>query len=68
MAPLFVHMKLIIDGEVVHEDNVKIGEIPVMIKSKIDPLSRMSPEELIQMGEDPYDPGGYFIINGSRKL
>ena len=68
MAPLYVEMKLIVDDQVVQKENVKIGEIPVMIKSVIDPLSRMSPEELIQAGEDPYDPGGYFIINGSEKV
>ncbi|MCE4625278.1 MAG: DNA-directed RNA polymerase subunit B [Desulfurococcales archaeon] len=68
MAPLMVTMRLIINGEVVQEEDVKIGEIPVMIKSKIDPLSKMTPEELIEAGEDPYDPGGYFIINGSEKV
>ena len=68
MAPIFVRMRLVIDGEVIHEENMKIGEIPVMVKSKIDPLSRMSYEELIEAGEDPYDPGGYFIINGSEKV
>ncbi len=47
---------------------VMIGEIPIMIKSVKDPLSRMSPEELIAIGEDPKDPGGYFIIDGSERV
>jgi len=68
MAPIYVDMQLKIDDQVVQKERVKIGEIPVMVKSVIDPLSRMSPEELIQAGEDPYDPGGYFIINGSEKV
>jgi len=47
---------------------VMIGEIPIMIKSVKDPLSRMTPEELIAIGEDPKDPGGYFIIDGSERV
>ncbi len=47
---------------------VVLGEIPIMIKSVKDPLSRMSPEELIKIGEDPKDPGGYFIIDGSERI
>ncbi|MCE4609826.1 MAG: DNA-directed RNA polymerase subunit B [Desulfurococcales archaeon] len=68
MAPLFVEMKLIIGGKEVDSREVKIGDFPVMIRSEIDPLSKFSPSELIEAGEDPYDPGGYFIINGSEKV
>jgi len=39
-----------------------------MLKSKLCVLSQMSPEELISQGEDPNDPGGYFIINGSERV
>jgi rRNA metabolism SBDS family protein len=28
----------------------------------------MMPEELIAVGEDPNDPGGYFIVNGSERV
>jgi DNA-directed RNA polymerase subunit B len=45
-----------------------IGYLPVMVKSNICYLSRMSPEQLIEAGEDPLDPGGYFIINGSERV
>ncbi|MFQ6020480.1 MAG: DNA-directed RNA polymerase subunit B [Candidatus Aenigmatarchaeota archaeon] len=47
---------------------VLIGELPIMIKSKICPLSKMSREELERVGEDPDDPGGYFIINGTERV
>ena len=67
-APLRLEMILVENGVEVHREEVEIGEIPIMIKSAIDPLSKMSPEELIEIGEDPYDPGGYFIINGSEKV
>jgi len=47
---------------------VYIGDIPVMVKSDICYLSKMSEKELIEAGEDPNDLGGYFIINGSERV
>jgi len=49
------------------EEDVEIGHIPVMVKSKICVLNGKSRDELIRYGEDPDDPGGYFIINGSER-
>ncbi|MBI2669067.1 DNA-directed RNA polymerase subunit B'' [Candidatus Woesearchaeota archaeon] len=45
-----------------------IGKIPVMLRSKFCHLDKLSTEELIKHGEDPNDPGGYFIINGTEKV
>ena len=39
-----------------------------MLKSKLCHLHGMNREELIKHGEDPDDPGGYFIINGTEKV
>ena len=47
---------------------VYIGNIPVMLKSKLCFLSQLSREELIAAGEDPDDPGGYFVVNGSERV
>ncbi|MCX8204901.1 MAG: DNA-directed RNA polymerase subunit B [Candidatus Nezhaarchaeota archaeon] len=44
-----------------------IGYFPIMVKSVLCPLSRKTEEELMALGEDPKDPGGYFIINGSER-
>jgi DNA-directed RNA polymerase subunit B len=68
MAALYADIKLIQDGVEVERKRLKIAEFPVMIKSVLDPLSSMSPEELMAIGEDPKDPGGYFIINGNEKV
>ena len=68
MAPLMAEMSYYENGILRKREIVKLGDIPVMVKSKIDPLSRMSYEDLLRAGEDPYDPGGYFIINGSEKV
>ena len=39
-----------------------------MLKSSKCPLAGKNDEELIQMGEDPLDPGGYFVINGTERV
>ncbi|MEM1927769.1 MAG: DNA-directed RNA polymerase subunit B [Acidilobaceae archaeon] len=67
-APLYAEVTLIQDGVEVERRIVKIADFPVMVRSVIDPLSKLSPEELIAIGEDPRDPGGYFIINGNEKV
>jgi len=45
-----------------------IGELPIMVNSKLCWLNEKSVEERIEAGEDPLDTGGYFIINGSEKV
>ena len=67
-APLFLEMTPILNGKKMTTKSVYIGNLPVMLKSKICPLSDMSREELLAIGEDPDDPGGYFIINGSERV
>jgi DNA-directed RNA polymerase subunit B len=44
-----------------------VGEMPIMVKSDLCWLKGKTEEELIELGEDPMDFGGYFIINGSEK-
>lgn len=46
----------------------QIGRIPIMLKSKYCHLNGLAREDLIKHGEDPDDPGGYFIINGTEKV
>ena len=67
-APLALEMTPVIDGREQDTELVMIGDLPVMLKSKLCVLSQMTPEELIAHGEDPNDPGGYFIINGSERV
>ena len=47
---------------------IYIGDLPIMLRSEKCLLNGMSDEELIKHGEDPKDPGGYFIINGSERV
>jgi DNA-directed RNA polymerase beta subunit len=67
-APMEVELTTILNGIESEPVWVHFGDLPVMVKSKICPLSRMAPEQLVQAGEDPDDPGGYFIINGTERL
>jgi len=68
LAPLYLEMSIVSGGQRHPPQKVMIGEIPVMLKSKICVLHGKSEEELVEMGEDPMDPGGYFIINGSERV
>jgi DNA-directed RNA polymerase II subunit RPB2 len=57
------------DGEVVStREGVCIGMIPTMLKSRNCILHNKSPQQLAQYGEDPNDPGGYFIVRGDEKV
>ncbi|MBS3058073.1 MAG: DNA-directed RNA polymerase subunit B'' [Candidatus Diapherotrites archaeon] len=66
-APIYLTMRLL--RRDVEQDVKKayIGELPIMVKSNRCWLDGKTEEELIEIGEDPKDFGGYFIINGSEK-
>ncbi|ASJ10099.1 DNA-directed RNA polymerase subunit B [Thermococcus sp. P6] len=67
-APLYLEMIPVVNGIEQEPVEVRIGELPIMLKSKACRLHGLSDEELIKLGEDPKDPGGYFIINGSERV
>ncbi|MGM0770081.1 MAG: DNA-directed RNA polymerase subunit B'' [Halobacteriota archaeon] len=67
-APLFLEMSVVQNGEEQEPREAKIGQLPVMIKSDICNLVDINDAEMIQHGEDPLDPGGYFIINGTERV
>jgi DNA-directed RNA polymerase II subunit RPB2 len=48
--------------------NVKIGALPIMLHSKLCVLHNQPKEILREMGECPYDQGGYFIVDGKEKV
>lgn len=67
-APMYVEITPVINKQEGEPVVVNFGDMPVMVKSKICPLSQMSKQELIAAGEDPDDPGGYFIVNGTERI
>ncbi|NYZ77778.1 DNA-directed RNA polymerase subunit B'' [Candidatus Micrarchaeota archaeon] len=66
-APVFMEMTQLINGVEKKTEDVFIGEMPVMLKSKLCYLRGKNAKELIEFGEDAMDFGGYFIINGIEK-
>ncbi len=67
-SPLRLEMT-IVEGETEKEPVVAmIGMLPIMIMSKVCNLSGLSRDEMIEFGEDPLDPGGYFVVNGSERV
>lgn len=50
-----------------HLKNVKIGSLPIMLKSSVCLLTQFDNLSHKQTDECFMDPGGYFIVNGSEK-
>ncbi len=80
LAPVFIDFTVIEDGIEKEPEQVHIGDLPIMTKSKRCTLYKENMEEerelseeeyrmkLISKGEDPMDPGGYFIIGGTERV
>jgi DNA-directed RNA polymerase II subunit RPB2 len=48
--------------------NVLLSHIPIMLHSKLCILSNQPATVLREMGECPYDQGGYFVVDGKEKV
>jgi len=66
-AHAYIDVSAIINGIQRENFTTQIASIPIMLKSNNCHLSGLSEQELIKEGEDPSDPGGYFIVNGTEK-
>jgi len=67
-APVWVTITPVISGIQDAPEKVYIGDLPIMVRSCLCSTYGMSDQELIEKGEDPGDPGGYFIINGTERV
>ncbi len=79
-APIYLEFTIVENGIDREVEKVLIGELPIMVKSKKCTIHRENirsereltneeySEKLIEFGEDPLDPGGYFIINGTERV
>jgi len=67
-APTFIEVSSHINGVQRESFETQICNIPIMLKSKLCHLHKLNKQELIDKGEDPDEPGGYFIINGTEKV
>ena len=66
-APIYLEMTQVVNNSEKKMENVYVGELPVMLKSKLCYLHKKTPDELVAAGEDSQDPGAYFVINGTEK-
>ncbi|MBI2650033.1 hypothetical protein HYX04_01825 [Candidatus Woesearchaeota archaeon] len=67
-APTWITVSAHINGVQRESFDTQIGNLPIMLKSKWCHLHKLTRDELIAKGEDPDEPGGYFIINGTEKV
>ncbi|HLC55391.1 MAG TPA: DNA-directed RNA polymerase subunit B'' [Candidatus Nanoarchaeia archaeon] len=67
-APIFLEVSAHINGVQKESFTTQIGKLPIMLKSKYCHLHGMKKDELVANGEDPHDPGGYFILNGNERV
>ncbi len=67
-APIYIEVSVHINGVQRESFTTLLGNIPIMLKSKYCHLHGLNKEDLIKHCEDPDDPGGYFIINGTEKV
>lgn len=67
-APVFIEVSAHINGVQKESFTTQIGNLPIMLKSNKCHLNKLGKDELIKHHEDPDDPGGYFIINGTEKV
>ena len=67
-APIYLEVSTYINDVQRESFIAEIGKMPIMLRSKYCHLHSLSREDLIKRGEDPTDPGGYYIINGTERV
>ncbi|HZB74479.1 MAG TPA: DNA-directed RNA polymerase subunit B [Nitrososphaeraceae archaeon] len=67
-SPVMLECSIVEDGKILESRFIHVGDMPVMAKSNACILHNLVESKLIELGEDPRDPGGYFVINGSERV
>ena len=68
VAPVMMEVSVIEDNKMLEKKFIHVGDMPVMVKSNACILHTFNEQKLTDYQEDPRDPGGYFIINGSERV
>ncbi len=64
-ADIHADIKYFLNGCLEERKSIKIGRMPIMLGSSKCNLLNKTKRELAYLKECPYDPKGYFIINGT---
>jgi DNA-directed RNA polymerase III subunit RPC2 len=67
-APIVVDIVYTRGSAKVKRTGIKIGRMPIMLKSNKCVLAAKNDREMAVMDECPLDPGGYFITRGQEKV
>jgi len=67
-APIQLALTLVQGGVRQEPVVATIGQLPIMVGSVACNLHDLTEQERISHGEDPLDPGGYFIVNGTERV
>ncbi|BGP27572.1 DNA-directed RNA polymerase III subunit RPC2 [Rhodotorula toruloides] len=67
-APVYVNIKYTRGKQEVVSKGIRIGRLPIMLRSNKCVLMGKNKAQLAQMNECPLDPGGYFIVKGTEKV
>src|SRR5712691_3711244 len=67
-SPIMLECSIVEDGKILESRFIHVGDMPVMVKSNACILHNLPDAKLVELGEDPRDPGGYFVINGSERV
>jgi DNA-directed RNA polymerase subunit B" len=67
-APMHLDMTLVQGDDRQEAVLTTIGHLPIMIGSSACNMFGMPNSERVSHGEDPLDPGGYFIVNGTERV
>ncbi|KAI5641008.1 RNA polymerase rpb2, domain 6 domain-containing protein [Phthorimaea operculella] len=62
-----IRLTFAVDGRTMTIDR-SLGNLPIMVKSKMCHLADLSPEELVEHNEHADEWGGYFVIKGHERL
>ncbi|KAM0681559.1 DNA-dependent RNA polymerase II [Glugoides intestinalis] len=70
---IYIDVTKIVENEFGERDEhnfgrTSLGQLPVMLRSSCCVLHGLIEKDIVQIGECPYDQGGYFIVTGSEKV
>ena len=67
-APMFLDLCYQLDNLPVQHLTRKMGNVPIMVKSRLCHLRHMTRTQLVAAKEESTEMGGYFICNGIERI